>query len=51
MLRNVKNLQKYQVVATDGPIGHVDQFFLTISNGRFVISWSILATGCGGGEY
>lgn len=27
MLRNLKNLQKYDIVATDGPIGRIDRFY------------------------
>jgi hypothetical protein len=43
MLRNVKNLQKYQVVAADGPIGHVDQFFF--DDEKWAIRYLVVDTG------
>jgi len=43
MLRNVKNLQKYHVVATDGPIGRVDQFYF--DDQQWVIRYVVVDTG------
>lgn len=43
MVRSVRNLQKYQVMATDGPIGHVDQFFF--DDQRWAIRYLVVDTG------
>jgi hypothetical protein len=43
MLRNIKNLQKCRVVATDGAIGSVDQFFF--DDERWTIRYLVVDTG------
>ena len=52
MLRSVKNLENYQIVATDGAIGRVDQFFfdderwtvryLVVDTGKWLPGWRML---------
>ena len=43
MLRSVQNLQRYQIVATDGAIGHVDQFFF--DDERWTVRYLVAGTG------
>jgi hypothetical protein len=43
MLRSVKNLQKYRIVATDGAIGRVNQFFF--DDERWTVRYLVADTG------
>jgi len=43
MLRNVKNLQKYRVVANNGPIGRVDRFYF--DDQQWAIRYLVVDTG------
>ena len=43
MLRNIKNLQRYDVIATDGGIGHVEDFY--VDDERWVVRYLVIDIG------